>query len=209
MVMPSDPYRTIAKIYDRVIEPMQAGVRLAAIRVLPPEPGWQVLDVGCGTGTGLVPYLSAGCTVSGVDVSTEMLDRAKDRLGADANLQLTDGDTLPFPDNQFDLTTTTMVLHEVPEDQRDSFLREMARVTKPGGALMVIDFRFGTLRGWRGPVLRAASEVIERLSGHYSKYRSFKQNDGVPGALAAAGVPSTSEKIVAGGNVAIYLAVPG
>jgi ubiquinone/menaquinone biosynthesis C-methylase UbiE len=206
--MPSDPYRNIAKIYDRVIEPMQAGVRRVAARVLPPEPDWQVLDVGCGTGTGLVPYLSAGCTVAGVDISQEMLDRAKDRLGVDANLQLTDGDTLPFPDDQFDLTTTTMVLHEVPEDQRSSFLREMARVTKPGGALMVIDFRFGTLRGWRGPVLRAASEIIERLSGHYPQYRSFKQAGGVPGVMEVAGLDVTREKIVAGGNVAICVVSP-
>lgn len=207
--MSSDAYRNIARIYDRVIEPMQAGVRRVAVRLRPPEPNWHVLDVGCGTGTGLVPYLDAGCTVAGVDISREMLNRAADRLGADADLQLTEGDSLPFSDDQFDLVTTTMVLHEVPAEQRDSFVREMARVTKPSGVLMVIDFRFGSLRGWRGPVLRATSAVIERVSGHYTHYRSFKRAGGVEGVLSSIGLHLDQEKIVAGGNVAVYVATPG
>ncbi len=206
--MASDPYRRIARIYDQVIEPMQAGVRRVALRVMPPEQGWRVLDVGCGTGTGLVPYLAAGCEVSGVDVSPEMLDRARNRLGTNADLRLTDGDSLPFPDDSFDLAITTMVLHEVPAGQRVAFVKEMARVVKPRGALTVIDFRFGTLRGWRGPVLRAASEIIERLSGHYSRYRSFRQAGGVPGVMEVAGLVVTLEKIVAGGNVAICVMNP-
>jgi len=206
--MASDPYRRIARIYDQVIEPMQAGVRRVALRVMPPEQGWRVLDVGCGTGTGLVPYLAAGCEVSGVDVSPEMLDRARNRLGTNADLRLTDGDSLPFPDDSFDLAITTMVLHEVPAGQRVTFVEEMARVVKPRGALTVIDFRFGTLRGWRGPVLRAASEIIERLSGHYSRYRSFRQAGGVPGVMEVAGLVVTLEKIVAGGNVAICVMNP-
>ncbi|MFZ0493678.1 MAG: methyltransferase domain-containing protein [Acidimicrobiia bacterium] len=111
-----DPYRNIAGIYDRLIEPMQAGVRRAVIGVLPPRPGWHVLDVGCGTGTGLVPYLDAGCTVAGVDVSEAMLEKAAGHLGDRADVRLTDGKTLPFADDRFDLVTTTMVLHEVPTD---------------------------------------------------------------------------------------------
>jgi ubiquinone/menaquinone biosynthesis C-methylase UbiE len=206
--MPSDPYRHIARIYDRVIEPMQAGVRRAAMRVLPPEPDWQVLDVGCGTGTGLVPYLAAGCVASGVDVSPEMLDRARNRLGTNADLRLTDGDSLPYPDDSFDLAITTMVLHEVPAGRRVAFVREMARVVKHDRALIVTDFGFGSLRGWRAPVLRASSWIIERFSGHYSQYRLFKQVGGVPGVMGAAGLGVATEKIVAGGNVAIYLVNP-
>ncbi len=53
-----DPYRRIANVYDRLIEPMQAGVRRVALEVVPPQAEWQVLDVGCGTGTGLARYLA-------------------------------------------------------------------------------------------------------------------------------------------------------
>ena len=93
----NDPYRRVAGVYDRLIEPMQAGVRRVALDVVPPQPEWQVLDVGCGTGTGMVPYVEAGCTVIGVDVSTAMLGIATARLGDRAELHLTAGDTHHVP----------------------------------------------------------------------------------------------------------------
>jgi ubiquinone/menaquinone biosynthesis C-methylase UbiE len=204
----NDPYRRIAGIYDRLIEPMQAGVRRVALDVIPPQPGWQVLDVGCGTGTGVARYVEAGCTTVGVDVSAAMIEKAKTRLGVQAELHLTDGAALPFDEGRFDLVTTLMVLHEVPADARMTFVAEMARVAKPGCPLLFIDFRFGSLRGWRGPTLRGLSGVIERFSGHYSEYRSFKASGGVPGVVGEAGLSIVREKIVAGGNIAIYVVVP-
>jgi ubiquinone/menaquinone biosynthesis C-methylase UbiE len=167
-----------------------------------------VLDVGCGTGTGLVPYVAAGCRVIGVDVSAAMLEKATTRLGDRAELHLTDGDTLPFDGDRFDLVTTAMVLHEVPTYARTALIAEMARVAKSNGRLLFIDFRFGSLKGWKGPTLRGLSEVIERFSGHYSGYRSFKYSGGVPGVVDEAGLAVEREKIVAGGNVAIYVVVP-
>ena len=200
-----DPYRRLAGVYDRLIEPMQAGVRRVALDVHPPQPHWRVLDVGCGTGTGMAPYIEAGCTVSGVDVSEAMLEKAAARLGDTAELHHTDGDALPFDDGCFDLVSTSMVLHEVPADARPAFVREMARVAKPAGRVLFIDFRFGSLRGLKGPAFRTLSAVIERFSGHYSGYRSFKAAGGVPGVVGEAGLSIEREKIVAGGNVAIYV----
>lgn len=198
-----DPYRLIAGVYDRLIEPMQAGVRRIALDVMPPRPEWEVLDIGCGTGTGLMPYAEAGCTVVGVDISAAMLEKAAARLGDRAELHLTDGDSLPFADDRFDLVATTMVLHEIPAEAREAFVAEMARVTQPEGRMLLIDFRFGELRGWKGPTLRAISGIVERFSGHYSRYRSFKASGGIPRVVDRAGLTLESEKIVAGGNVAI------
>lgn len=203
----TDPYRLIARFYDRMIEPMQAGVRRRTLSVLPPEDGWQVLDVGCGTGTGLLPYLEAGCEVSGVDVSPAMLSRAADRLGDRAELHHTDGGSLPFPSDHFDLVATTMVLHEVPSPERRPFILEMARVAKPDGHLLITDFHIGSMTG-RGIVLRGVTEVVERLSGHHSGYRSFKANGGAPAILQRAGLDVAQQKIVAGGNVGIYVVKP-
>jgi ubiquinone/menaquinone biosynthesis C-methylase UbiE len=204
-----DPYIRIAGFYDRFVEPMQSGVRRAALQVVPPQPGWRVLDVGCGTGTGLLPYLEAGCEVSGVDVSAAMLVQAAARLGERADLHLiAAGGPLPTTDDQFDLAVTSMVLHEVPEEDRREFLLEMSRVTKPAGRVLLVDFRFGSLRGWRGPLLRAATATMERFAGHYSGYRSFKAAGGVPAALDEADLYMEHEKIVAGGNVGIYVVHP-
>lgn len=187
---------------------MQAGVRTVALKVIPPQLEWEVLDVGCGTGTGLTSYADAGCTVAGVDVSPSMLSKAAARLGDQVELQLGDGETLPFPNDRFDLVTTSMVLHEVPAAARVQFVTEMSRVTKPKGKMLFVDFQLGQMRGWRGPTLRATSWIIERFSGHYSGYQSFKASGGVPSVLAEAGLTTEQQKIIAGGNVAIYLADP-
>lgn len=204
----NDPYRWIAAVYDRLIEPMQAGVRRVALEVVPPQPEWHVLDVGCGTGTGVASYVEAGCTVVGVDTSAAMLERAKARLGDRAELYLTGGDILPLEDDRFDLVTTSMVLHGVPAPDRRALVAEMARVAKPDGRLLFIDFRFGSLRGWKGPALRAAHEVIERFSGHFSEFRSFKASGGIPHVVGKAGFGVEREKIVAGGTIAIYEVAP-
>lgn len=174
-----------------------------------PQPSWQVLDVGCGTGTGLAGYLEAGCLVSGVDVSEAMLARAETRLEGRGDLHLIDGTSLPFPDAQFDLVTTSMVLHEVPEPDRVAFVTEMARVAKPQGRVLVADYRFGSQRGWKGPAIRTLTGVIERFSGHYSGYRTFRAAGGVPRVVESAGLDLERTKIVAGGNLAIYVILPG
>jgi ubiquinone/menaquinone biosynthesis C-methylase UbiE len=184
----ADPYRRIAGFYDRLIEPMQAGVRKVALGVVPPQADWMVLDVGCGTGTGLALYADAGCTVVGADVSAAMLERARARLPDGTALFRTDGDSLPFGDGAFDLVTTSMVLHEVPTHARAAFVTEMARVTKSDGRILLTDFRFDDLRGWKGLTFRAVSGLVERLSGHYSGYRSFKSSGGVLRVLTDAGL---------------------
>jgi len=203
-----DPYRRIAASYDRLIEPMHAGVRRVALDVVPPQPEWRVLDVGCGTGTGLAGYHTAGCTVAGVDVSPAMLAQAKARLGDGVELHLTKGEVLPFEAGRFDLVTASMVLHEVADKDRLTFLTEVARCTKPGGRILITDFRIGSLRGWRGPTLRIVNTVIERFSGHYAGYRSFRSGGGVPALAEAAGLSIDREKIVAGGNIGIYVLAP-
>lgn len=203
-----DPYRRIASIYDRLIEPLEAGVRRVALDVLPPQPKWRVLDVGCGTGTGLAGYLAAGCAVAGVDVSPAMLAQARTRLGDEAELHLTEGDVLPFEAGRFDLVAASMVLHEVAAGDRPDLMTEMARCTRPGGRMLITDFRIGSLRGWRGPALRIVNAGIERFSGHYAGYRSFRAAGGMPVLAEAAGLTIDREKIVAGGNIGIYVLTP-
>jgi len=203
--MAPDSYRRIAHVYDRVLDPMQAGVREVVLRVLPPDRGWRVLDVGCGTGAALEAYLSAGCEVSGVDLSPSMLAKAEERLGTRADLRVGDGSSLPHDDGSFDLVMTSMVLHEVPAGSRSSFLEEMARVAAPNGRLLVVDFRTGDLRGLRGRVMRAVSTVIERVAGHYEHFRSFTTGGGLPVLVRALGMAIEVEKPVAGGNLAVWV----
>ena len=79
---------------------------------------------------------------------------------------------------------------------------------KPAGRVLITDFRFGSLRGWRGPVFRAVTWTVERLAGHYEGYQSFKDSGGIPPLADATGLRIEREKIVAGGNLGIYVMSP-
>lgn len=201
-----DPYRRVAAIYDATVGRLNAGIHDAVLRFHPARAGWRVLDVGCGTGAALERYGSAGCDVTGVDVSGAMLARAAQRLGPAADLRLASGTALPFADASFDLVTASMVLHEVPRAERVPMLTEMRRVLDPGGAILLTDFRFGSLRGWRGPAIKLLSYAVESVAGHFSGFRSFRADGGVPALLEQAGIGAFTEKILAGGNMASYLA---
>jgi demethylmenaquinone methyltransferase/2-methoxy-6-polyprenyl-1,4-benzoquinol methylase len=203
--MTSDPYERIAGRYDRLTEPLLAGVRHAALETLPPQRGWRVLDIGCGTGTGMAPYLDGGCSVVGVDISEGMLAQAKNRLGQSASLVMTGAGRLPFADLQFDLVRASMVVHEISAPARPLVMAEMARVTRGDGRLLVVDYRFGSLRGWRGPTFAAISWLVERLSGHFDGFRSFKADGGVPALADAAGLRVELERPIGGGNIGIYV----
>ena len=176
----TNSYRRIARYYDRLIKPMNAGVRRVADQVLPPEPGWSVLGVGCGTGIGLERHLDVGCHGFGVDVSPAMLERARARLGDRQIVDTFDGAGFPFENHRFDLVTTSLVLHEVEADQRTDLLAEMVRLLNRDGRLLIIDFRFGSLRGLKWRVTKAAIYVIERFGGRYRGYCSLRTQGWIP-----------------------------
>ena len=108
--------------------------------------GQAVLDVGCGTGTlaiGAKKKVGRDGIVAGIDPSPEMIARAKRktaRAGVDIDLIEGAAQDLPFADRSFDAVLSTTVIHCLPEAQRGRCFAEMARVLKPGGRLLVVDF---------------------------------------------------------------------
>ena len=111
-------------------------------RILAPQPGQRVLEVGPGTGyyaLHTARWLSPGGTLDILDVQQEMLDHTMSRAG---RLGLTnivptraDAEELPYPDGTFDAAYLVATLGEVAE--RDRALEELRRVLKPGGRLVV------------------------------------------------------------------------
>src|SRR4051812_7781720 len=97
------------------------------------------LDVGCGTGVLAERLAAAGYEMTGVDPSGGMLDILRARTDAVHALQAS-GTDLPFDDDSFDVVVTVAVLHHVadPGDVRTT-LGEMARVSRPGGRIVVWD----------------------------------------------------------------------
>jgi SAM-dependent methyltransferase len=112
---------------------------LGAIRA-----GDRILDIGCGAGvdTLIAALLSApDGQVVGVDIVPEMLGRARENLAAtgigNVSFQSTSGENLPFPDDSFDVIISNGVINLIPD--KESAIREMRRVLKPGGRLQVAD----------------------------------------------------------------------
>ena len=128
----------IAEEYDSSI-PAHVIEHLTARRVGLVEslmPSGRVLDVGCGTGR-FLNALPARYDRTGIDVSAKMLDYAREK---GLRVEKASGEELPFDDDSFDLVATFAVLHHLidPDVVRAS-LREMVRVTRPNGVVIVWD----------------------------------------------------------------------
>ena len=98
--------------------------------------GRDVLDVGCNTGYGTLRFAPVAERVVGIDVSPRAIDAARQRAtGGRPEFVLGGGFDLPFPDASFDLVTSFQVLEHVPDPV--AFLRELARVARPGGTVIL------------------------------------------------------------------------
>lgn len=98
--------------------------------------GRDVLDVGCNTGYGTIRFVPVARRVVGVDVSPRAIEAALDRaVHGQPEFLLSGGLELPFPDDSFDLVTSFQVLEHVPDPL--VFVRELIRVTRPGGKVIL------------------------------------------------------------------------
>jgi phosphatidylethanolamine/phosphatidyl-N-methylethanolamine N-methyltransferase len=154
-------YARWAPVYDLVFGAVFDRGRKAAIAAAE-RIGGRILDVGVGTGLSLADY-SPGNHVCGVDLSEPMLRKARERViefglaNVDA-LAVMDAETLGFPDAFFDAVVAQYVITVVPNPE--ATLDEFARVTKPGGEIILVNHigaEEGLRRafeGWFAPMAR-------------------------------------------------------
>jgi ubiquinone/menaquinone biosynthesis C-methylase UbiE len=119
--------------------------------------GESVLDVGCGTGSLALAakrQVGEGGSVSGIDASPEMIERARikaRKAGIEGTFEIASADALPFSDARFDVVLSTVMLHHLPRAMRSAAVREMKRVLKPGGRVLLVDF--AGARDGKGPLM--------------------------------------------------------
>lgn len=165
-IAPSDvreAYRRWAPVYDHTFGKfVEAAVRSVTARAN--QFSGKLLEVGVGTGLAL-PHYGARLRVTGIDLSPHMLERARERVArhghtnVEALLEM-DATALAFPDNCFDVAVAMFVMTVVPDPAK--VMRELARVTKPGGTLLICN-HFSVEAGLRGAVERGLSRYAARL----------------------------------------------
>lgn len=205
--MDRDRYRFHAKIYDRFFEPAAARLRATGLSMFPPRDNLSILDVGCGTGTQLALYQKPGCRLFGIDLSPAMLAVAQQELGESATLRLEDASKLTFDGGTFDFVTAILILHEMPAGLRSSVLSECARVVKPDGRIMLIDYHFGPYpfpMGWVWKVFVTFAEISMGRE-HYTNYRDFLGRRGLEALIAKQSLAIDKQFVTESGVAAIYL----
>lgn len=208
----------IARRYDLTNDVISLGQdrrwRAATIRAVDARPGDRVLDLAAGTGTSSEPFAADGVEVVPCDFSVGMLAVGKARR---PDLPFTAGDAtrLPFADGSFDAVTISFGLRNVVDTEAG--LREMLRVTRPGGRVVVTEFSrpswapFRTL--YSGYLMRALPSVARAVSREPDAYvylaesiRDWPDQVGLGRLVRRAGWSEVEYRNLSGGIVAMHRA---
>lgn len=154
-------YRRYAPLYDVIFGRILDRGRHEAVAALDGAAACRVLEIGVGTGLSL-PLYRESARVTGIDVSPEMLAKARRRITARGldnidDLAEMDGQAMTFADASFDVVVAMYVLSVTPDPNR--LLMEMRRVCAPGGEILVVN-RFTSEK----PLRRLAERVAAPLS---------------------------------------------
>jgi demethylmenaquinone methyltransferase / 2-methoxy-6-polyprenyl-1,4-benzoquinol methylase len=188
--------------------------RRAVVQALAIRPGDRVLDLAAGTGTSSEPIRARGAEVVACDFSLGMLQTGRGRL---PHLSFVAGDAmkLPFPDAIFDSVTISFGLRNVQDP--DAGLREMFRIVRPGGRLVVCEFSHPTWAPFRAAYLeylmKALPSIAHKVASNPDAYtylaesiRAWPDQSALAGRIMAAGWHEVGWRNMTGGVVAIHRA---
>ena len=164
-------YRRYAGVYDAVFGPVLQPGRRAVLEALGLRAGDRVLEVGVGTGLSL-PLYPRGVKVTGIDVSREMLDRARARVArrglgnVEALLEM-DAESMTLPDAAFDKVVAMYVVSVVDNPAR--LLQELHRVCKPDGEIFLVNHVRSD-----NPLIGAVEKSLARFSDKLGFHPDFE-----------------------------------
>jgi demethylmenaquinone methyltransferase/2-methoxy-6-polyprenyl-1,4-benzoquinol methylase len=212
-------FDAVAQRYDLTNDVLSLGQdrrwRRDVINAVDARPGQLVLDLAAGTGTSSEPFAERGATVVPCDFSIGML-----RVGKQARPHLPftagDGTRLPFADDTFDAATISFGLRNIVDPLAG--LRELLRVTRPGGRLVVCEFSHPTNRPFRTVYLeylmKALPAIARGVSSSPDAYvylaesiRAWPDQAGLAALLEEAGWSGVEWRNLSGGIVALHRGV--
>jgi demethylmenaquinone methyltransferase/2-methoxy-6-polyprenyl-1,4-benzoquinol methylase len=210
----------IAGVYDLMNSVMTAGLhhrwRRRAVDLAEVGPGSKVLDVATGTGDLAIEAASRGAEVIGSDFSEGMLERARVKAPA-ITFEQGDALALPYDDNAFDAATVGFGARNFADLEQG--LREMTRVVRPGGKVVVLEITTPQ----RPPLSTFFSlwfdrivPLVGRVAGDPDAYsylpnsvKRFPGPEGLAATMERAGVRDIRWILTAGGIIALHVGTPG
>jgi len=211
-------FDTVAERYDLTNDILSMGQdrswRRATVAAVDARPGQVVLDIAAGTGTSSEPCADAGVHVVPADFSLGML-RVGHRRRPDLAFTAADATRLPFADASFDAVTMSFGLRNVVDVA--GAVREFARVTKPGGRLVVCEFSqpvWGPVRAaYLNYLMRALPAIARRTSSNPESYvylaesiRAWPDQRELAAKIREAGWADVQWRNLSGGIVALHRA---
>jgi demethylmenaquinone methyltransferase/2-methoxy-6-polyprenyl-1,4-benzoquinol methylase len=161
-------FSSIATRYDVTNVVLSFGVdrwwRHVTVKAARTGPGMRVLDCATGTGDLALSFRRTGADVVGTDFCAPMLGPAREKAraaGLEVIFEVADALALPYPDASFDVASISFGIRNV--DDPVQCLREMARVVKPGGRVLVLEF--GQPRGLWGALYRFYARLVMPFVG--------------------------------------------
>lgn len=206
----------VADRYDFTNDVLSLGLarawRRAVATAVDARPGERILDLAAGTGTSSIPFQQAGASVVACDFSLGMLNVGRSR-NPDLDFAAGDAMHLPFRDGAFDAVTISFGLRNVADTT--AALRELRRVTKPGGRLLVCEFSHPTNGPFRTVYLeylmRVLPAVATRVASNPDAYvylaesiRAWPDQQGLATLIQASGWSRVAWRDLTGGIVALH-----
>ena len=208
----------VAARYDLTNDVLSGGQarlwRRAVVHAVDPRPGMRILDLAAGTGTSSSPFAAAGADVVPCDFSLGMLRVGKQRQPG-LPFVAGDGLRLPFAAGAFDAVTVSFGLRNVQDP--DQALRELLRVTRAGGRLVLCEFSHPTWAPVRTAymeyLMRALPAVARRVSSNPDAYvylaesiRDWPDQPALAAAIGRAGWSRVGWRNLSAGIVALHRA---
>ena len=212
-------FDSLASRYDVMDALMTGGLNnvwMAALRkAVAPHPGERILDLAAGTGTSSAALAKGGAEVVACDLSEGMIEVGRERH-PDIEFVRGNAMSLDFEEASFDAVTISWGLRNIPDP--DLALREMMRVVRPRGRLVVLEFSTPTSRVFRGlygayqsTVMPALARVASTNDGAYDylveSIRQWPSQEEVAHMIAANGWREVEYRNLTGGIACLHRAV--
>ena len=197
-----DEYGRFTLLYDPLISPALQPLHQKMTTLLSQLGCASMADLCCGTGVLAGMAARTGMDATGVDLSPAMLRVAAGKQPA--RFIRADATALPLRDDSFDCATISFSLHEKPQATALAILSEARRIVRPGGIIVVADYRAPGPDGgrWTGRTI----SLIERMAGreHHACFRKYMDRGGTDTFLRTAQIAGRCEQTFLNGWAGVY-----